>query len=69
MAVPCSAGIRITTNRRSIDPPLSVVEALDFVREWLEKPTVHIISPGDGHPPILVELEATGAPEDSGRRL
>jgi len=54
--------IRITTNRRIIAHPLTVTDALDIVREWLEKPTVHIISPGDGHAEILFNLlEAVGA--------
>jgi len=54
--------IRITTNRRIIEPPLTVTEALDIVRDWLEKPTVHIITPGDRHAEILFDLlEALGA--------
>lgn len=43
----CIGGfIRIVTNRRAVQTPLTVSEALGAVRSWLEQPNVIVIEPG-----------------------
>ena len=48
--------IRITTNRTILTNPLAVPDAIGHVREWLDRPRVRIVSPGDQHPEILFDL-------------
>jgi hypothetical protein len=49
----CSASlfgfIRIATNRRVFDEPLSVVDALARVQRWLDQPSVTFLVPGARH--------------------
>ncbi len=60
-----TAFIRIGTNPRAYEHPLSILEAVRIVQSWVEQPNVQIISPGQRHWEILqmllVEAQATGA--------
>jgi len=47
------AFVRISTNRRIFDPPFSADEASAIVSQWLERPQVSIIEPGEKHWEIL----------------
>ena len=53
------AFLRITTNPRSFESPLSVEEATACVSEWLSRPMVDILEPGERHWGILSELLQT----------
>ena len=46
------AFLRIITNSRVFDPPLSILEAWDQVKEWLTLPTVWIPEPTERHAEI-----------------
>jgi uncharacterized protein len=48
--------IRVATNRRIFDPPMSVDFALAVVESWLTRPQVRILSPGPRHITIAFEL-------------
>jgi uncharacterized protein len=48
--------IRVATNRRIFDPPMSVESALSVVESWLSRPHVRILSPGPRHLAIAFEL-------------
>jgi len=50
------AFVRIATNHRMFDPPLSVDEALDRVTTWLEQPHVRMLVPGPRHLEIAFRL-------------
>lgn len=50
------AFIRLTTNPRIFESPLSPESALDIVSGWLEQPCVVLINPGDRHWLILSRL-------------
>jgi len=41
--------IRIATNRRIFDPPMTVDFALEVVGSWLTRPQVRLLSPGPRH--------------------
>jgi toxin-antitoxin system PIN domain toxin len=41
--------VRIRTNPRLFEVPLSVAEALDQVDEWLEQPPATVLHPGGSH--------------------
>ncbi|HVU51966.1 MAG TPA: type II toxin-antitoxin system VapC family toxin [Polyangia bacterium] len=41
--------VRLATNRRVHEPPLSVEAALGHVDAWLERPHVQVLSPGPRH--------------------
>ena len=41
--------VRLVTRRAVLDPPLTVAEALAFVRRWLERPSVTPVDPGPRH--------------------
>ncbi len=41
--------VRITTNRKIFDSPLSLNEASGYINSWLEQPSVRTITPGEGH--------------------
>jgi uncharacterized protein len=41
--------IRVTTNRRVFDPPMSMDEAIVRVEAWLERPAVRFALPGPRH--------------------
>jgi toxin-antitoxin system PIN domain toxin len=47
------AFIRVSTNRKAFEEPISVQEATDLVRAWLELPQVQILHPGPLHSEIL----------------
>lgn len=48
--------IRITTNSRILDNPLSAGVACALVRSWLERPQTVLIHPGNRHADILFDL-------------
>lgn len=47
------AFIRVMTNRKIFDEPMSVEEAIQWVRSWLALPQVQILHPGRLHAEIL----------------
>jgi toxin-antitoxin system PIN domain toxin len=47
------AFIRVSTNRKAFEEPISVQEATDLVRTWLELPQVRILNPSPLHAEIL----------------
>jgi uncharacterized protein len=47
------AFVRVSTNRKAFEEPISVQEATDLVRIWLELPQVQILNPGHSHAQIL----------------
>lgn len=47
--------IRIATKASIFPHPLSPGDALDLVDEWLARPNVTVLHPGDRHAPILRE--------------
>lgn len=48
--------VRISTNPRIFDHPLTFDEAADYVNAWLDQPPVQIISPREGHWSIVESL-------------
>jgi hypothetical protein len=50
------AFLRIGTNPRVFEQPLSIEEAVACVAEWLAQPAVAVIEPGERHWHILSEL-------------
>jgi toxin-antitoxin system PIN domain toxin len=48
--------IRISTQRRIIDRPMTPAAAIERVQSWLRLPNVQIISPGETHAEILFAL-------------
>ncbi|RKX81101.1 MAG: type II toxin-antitoxin system VapC family toxin [Spirochaetes bacterium] len=48
--------VRISTNRRIFDAPLSLEEASGYINSWLSQPPVSTISPGEGHWPLVEKL-------------
>ncbi len=59
------AFLRVTTSRRMVREPLSMAEAVSAVSQWLERPNVRIVEPGERHWEILrsllVETQIRGA--------
>ena len=55
------AFIRIGTNPRLHQQPLTQAEAVSRVQSWLEQPCVRILGPGDQHWPIFQRLMRAGA--------
>lgn len=53
------AFLRITTRPEIFQRPLSPDDALAFVDEWLERPLVRPVGPGEGHWAILRSLLKT----------
>jgi toxin-antitoxin system PIN domain toxin len=53
------AFVRISTNPRIFDPPLSVDAAIDRVDAWLAQPNVHVLVPGPGHLEVAFRLLRT----------
>ena len=53
------AFLRLTTNPRVFEQPLSPGEALDIIDGWLGRPTVTVIGPGERHARLLRELLAS----------
>lgn len=57
IAAPALFGfVRLGTNPRVFDPPMSVDEALQRVEEWLGRPHVHLLLPGQRHLEIAFQL-------------
>lgn len=54
------AFLRITTNPRAFDRPLSPAEATSAVSDWLSQPNVAIFNPGERHWDILRRLITQG---------
>lgn len=54
------AFLRISTNSRVFERPLSAVEAGAAVSSWLAQPTVGILDPGERHWEILQKLMKEG---------
>jgi uncharacterized protein len=53
--------IRLVTNRRIFESPLSVAEALEYVESWLAQPNATLLVPTTKHWPLLSGLlQATG---------
>lgn len=50
------AFLRLSTNPRVFESPLSGDEALDLVDSWLEQPNVTVLHPTDRHAQLLREL-------------
>jgi uncharacterized protein len=50
------AFIRIVTNPRALEHPLTPGAAWDYVQEWLDAPATWIPTPGRGHREILGSL-------------
>lgn len=50
------AFLRISTNPRAFEHPLSMKEAVPIVSAWLERPMVTILEPGERHWAILTDL-------------
>ena len=48
--------LRVVTNRRVFDPPLSVEDALGRVEGWLRRPQVRVLAPGPRHLEIAFSL-------------
>lgn len=55
------AYVRLVTNPRVFHQPRSPVDAMDQVRQWLERPVVWIPGPTERHADILGDLLANGA--------
>jgi len=51
-----SGFLRIMTNPKVFEQPLSIAEAVGIVSSWLERPNVDILEPGDRYWVILQEL-------------
>ncbi len=54
------AFLRISTNPKVFERPLSIAEASTIVSSWLERPNAGIIDPGDRHWEILHRLLVDG---------
>jgi toxin-antitoxin system PIN domain toxin len=54
------AFLRIGTDARVYEQPLSPTDALGIVRSWLERPNVALATPTDRHWPILAEVASAG---------
>jgi toxin-antitoxin system PIN domain toxin len=48
--------LRLTTNARVFERPLSVEDAAAFIDDWLAQPNVELVSPGNRHWSILRAL-------------
>ena len=55
-----TAFIRIGTNARLHQRPLTIREAIERVQSWLDQPCVQIIHPTDGHWPIFQRMLSDG---------
>lgn len=55
------AFLRLSTNPRIFERPLSVEQSMAYVDQWMEQPPVDAVAPGLNHWPVLRNLmEATG---------
>jgi uncharacterized protein len=55
-----NAFVRIGTNARLHQRPLTLKEAIDRVQSWLEQPCVRVIQPGDQHWAIFQQMLRSG---------
>jgi toxin-antitoxin system PIN domain toxin len=55
-----SAFIRISTNNRVFERPLSLEEAIDRVQSWLAQPCVRVIHPAQAHWTTFQEMLRKG---------
>lgn len=54
------AFLRISTNPRVFERPLSMIEALDVVSSWLAQPVVRVLEPGERHWELLRAVALEG---------
>ena len=54
------AFVRIGTDPRVFERPLDSTEAIAIVESWLTRPTVGLVTPGEGHWRILAEVARAG---------
>ncbi len=52
------AFLRLTTNPRVFEQPLTIAQACGYIDEWLLQPVVSTVMPGPNHWPILRNLLA-----------
>ena len=50
------AFLRVTTNARAVQRPISPEQAVEFVDSWLGRPNAELVGPGPNHWPILRNL-------------
>lgn len=50
------AFLRIGTNARAFEHPLTTNEAVRIVEEWIAQPTIDLLGPGERHWEIFAEL-------------
>ena len=56
-----SGFVRIMTNPRSGNPPISATQAIDTVKAWFENPCIEAINPGTRHMSLFQQnIEAAG---------
>lgn len=55
-----TAFLRISTNSRAFAHPFGVADVCAIVNEWVERPQVIILAPGDRHREIFSDLLKTG---------
>lgn len=55
-----SAFLRIGTNRRIFQQPLSLEEAVGFVQSWLDQPCVRVVRPTERHWLFFCEMLISG---------
>lgn len=55
-----SAFIRIATNPRLHQRPLTLKEAIERVQSWLDQPCVTVLGPSDGHWTLFQEMLRSG---------
>jgi len=51
--------VRVSTHRQILSRPMPVAEACDRAREWLARPYVAVLEPGERHTEILFGLLGT----------
>jgi uncharacterized protein len=54
------AFLRIATNPRAFDQPLTIDDAVDIVGSWFEQPSVSVLEPGERHWELLQRLTDRG---------
>lgn len=52
--------IRLTTNRRVFESPLTIDTALQHAQSWLDQPNARMVVPSSAHWPLLKKLLASG---------
>ena len=55
-----SAFLRISTNRRAYQRPLTLEEAMDRVQSWLDQPCVRIVHPTQRHWDVFRDMLTAG---------